>query len=1206
MLAKIAQFELRYQVRSPLFVIGVAIFFLMTFGSITIDQIQLGSRGIVNLNSPYAMLQVISIMNIFGLFVVTAFVANVVIRDDESGFAPILRATRIKKFDYLVGRFLGALLVAFIVMLMVPLAIWVGCQMPWVDQEKVGPFVFGHYLYAVFFFGLPTLLLIGATFFALATATRSMMWTYLGVIGFLILFIATRVILRDPTYDTISGLTDPFGLGALSRVTKYWTATERNTMMPAIEGVLLYNRLIWIGVAAAMFLIAYRIFRFESKGSRVSKAEATRDASADTVAPVSARAIGSRAPMTAIPRASAWSQLVALTRFDMAFVFKSPAFFVLLAMGIFNAVGGMTLIVEQRGVPYFPVTRAMIETLEEAFSIIPIIIAIYYAGELVWRDRERRIHEIVDATPAPDWAFVLPKVFAVVLVLTATLMVAVLASVLFQLYQGYTRFELGLYLLWFIAPGLITAALLGTLAVFAQAIVPHKFVGWALMLVYLVARITFATIGLEHNLYNFAGTPSVPSSDMNGLDRFWIGRAWFQVYWLAFAVMLLVLAHLLWRRGVDLRLGPRLRRLGSRFRGAPAMILLAASAVFVGTGVYNFWNTNVLNEYSTTPSREKYAADFEKAFLAYEKVPQPTIVEVSLDVDLYPKEVRATTKGVYTIENRTKLELPGLHVRWSSPLTMQTLVVDGASLEKDYADFRYRIYKFAQPMLPGEKRTIRFETLLQERGFPNSRPLTRIVSNGSFLNNSEISPTLGMDRDQLLQDRSTRRKYGLEPEHRVAKLEDPTADAHHYFRKDSDWVNAKITLTTDADQTPVAPGYKLSDTTKAGRRTLVTQTEAPIMHFFSLQSARYAVKSETMTGKDGKPIELSVYHHPSHEHNAQRMLDAMRESITLFSEKFSPYQFRQARILEFPGYESFAQAFANTMPYSESGGFLQNFEEKDADTKIDLVTFVTAHEVGHQWWAHQLIGADKQGMTLLSESFAEYSALLVMEKLYGKEQIRKFLKHELDRYLRARGGELIEELPLNRVENQGYIHYNKGALTMYWLKEAIGEEVVNRSLQKLLAQFAFKPAPYPSSRDFLRILREEAGPQHEPLITDLFEKITLYDMKASDAKASKRSDGKFDVSFTIDARKLYADGKGKETEAPLDEPFEVGAFTEEPGKKGYTRASVIHVERRPMQSGKTTVTLTLDKLPKFVGVDPFNKRIDRNGDDNLTRVSGGS
>jgi len=111
-------------------------------------------------------------------------------------------------------------------------------------------------------------------------------------------------------------------------------------------------------------------------------------------------------------------------------------------------------------------------------------------------------------------------------------------------------------------------------------------------------------------------------------------------------------------------------------------------------------------------------------------------------------------------------------------------------------------------------------------------------------------------------------------------------------------------------------------------------------------------------------------------------------------------------------------------------------------------------------------------------------------------------------------------------------------------------------------------------------------------------------MKAKDAKATKRADGKWDVTFVIDGKKFYADGKGKETEAPMSEMFEVGVFTAQPGKKGFSKASVQRVEKRVIATGETKVTYTVDQEPKWVGIDPYNKRIDRNSDDNLTEVKG--
>ena len=1191
MLRAVAAFELRYQLKSPVFWVGCLIFFLLTFGSITVDQVQIGSRGNVHVNAPFAILQVMAIMLLFATFVIVALVANVVLRDDETGFAPIIRSTRVSKRDYLVGRYAGATMAALLVLAVMPLGIMAGSVMPWLDPEKVGPFRPWDYGYALFVFALPTLLIVSAIYFALATATRSLMWTYVGALALLVGYFVLRGLLREPQYDPLVALADPFGLGTLSVVTKYWTAAERNGQLPELAGVMLTNRALWSGIGLALFALAYTRFSMTQSGA-TGRGVRTKDAKrAETAPPVT------RTGMTVAPPATAtrWRQLWRLARFDMAFVFRSPAFFVLLGIGMLNSFGSLWFAGQFYGGEVYPVTRLMVVSLNGAFTIIPVIIAIFYAGELVWRDRDRRVHEIVDATPAPDWTFIVPKVLAITLVLTATLLVGMLAGVVVQAVKGYTHFELLRYLQWFVLPGTALAVLFAVLAVFVQVLVPHKFLGWAVMLLYLVASVAFENMGLEHNLYQYAGAPEVPLSDMNGMGRFAVGRYAFLAYWGLVALMLVVLAYGLWVRGAGAPLRTRLRRLPQHLRGTPAVVLGVAAAGAIGLGGWIYYNTNVLNEYVTAPERERRLAELEKALIGYESVPQPTIVDIKLDVQLFPRGARAVTRGEYLLENRSSEPLAAVHVRWPQRLKMEALSIPGGVLTQEYAEHSYRIYRLEPALAPGERRTMTFATLLEQRGFSNARPLTRIVENGTFVDNTEITPSLGMSRDGLLQERAKRRKLGLEPELRPAKLEDDSARAHNVLRSDAEWVTSEITVTTDADQTPIAPGTTVSDTIANGRRTVRFRTDAPIIPFFSVQSARYAVKRDRWND-----VDLAVFYHPAHEYNVERMLAAMKLSLEMFSQRFSPFQFRQARILEFPGYATFAQSFANTIPYSETIGFV--FNHAASPEKVDMVTYVTAHEIAHQWWAHQVVPSDQQGATMLIESLAQYSALLVMEQMYGRDQVRRFLKYELDRYLRSRGGEVVEELPLARVENQQYIHYQKGTLAMYWLREVVGEETVNRALRRLIQQYAFKPAPYPNSRDLLQLMREEAGPQHARLIEDLFERITLYDMKARDATVTKRPDGRYEVTFTVEGRKLYADGKGRETEAALDEAFDVGAFAAEPGRKGFTAESVLAFERRPMTSGTQQVTLVVDRAPTFVGVDPYNKRIDRNSDDNLARV----
>jgi ABC-2 type transport system permease protein len=1022
------------------------------------------------------------------------------------------------------------------------------------------------------------------------------MWTYVGVIAFMVLFIIAGIALDRPEFEKGAAIWEPLGTAAYSLVTKYWTATERNTLTPPLAGVLLWNRVFCLTLASAFLAAAYFLFKAQSAelaGDR--KVKKTKAGAADLDTPP---VFTGPLPVPTHDRKSAWAQLVARTRLDMGQVFKSPAYFVLLFLGLANAMGSLWFATDagRYGGVIYPVTRVLLMPLMGSFGLIPMIIAIYYSGELVWRERERKTHEIIDATPVPDWAFVGPKTLAISLVLISTLLVSVLAAIISQLAHAYTNLELGKYLLWYVLPQSVDWILLAVLAVFLQTISPHKFIGWGLMVIYIVATITFGNLGFEHKLYTYGAVTDTPFSDMNGQGKFWIGAWWLRLYWSACAVVLVVLAYGLWRRGTESRLWPRLARLPRRMTGKAGATLASALVVLAATGAFVFVNTNVWNAYRTNIDNDKWQADYEKTLLPFENTPQPKIVSMLMEVDLYPDEPRVSTWGAYVIENRTGAPLKEIHVRFDRDLTVKGLSIQGARSKKTYDRFNYRIFAFDTPMAPGERRKMSFTTERAQRGFPNSGAESRVVSNGTFLNNMEIAPILGMSRDGLLKDRAKRRKYGLPAERRMAKLGDVPSMQFNGLRKDADWVSSDITVSTVADQTPIAPGYKVSDVVKGDRRVARFVTEAPIQNFVSIQSARYKISRETYKG-----VDLAVYYDAQHPWNIDRMRGAMKASLDYMSTEFSPYQFRQLRFQEFPDYAQFAQSFANTIPWSEGMFFISDYRKTD---KIDMVTYVGAHEIGHQWWAHQVIGADQQGGAMLSETLAQYSALMVMKRMYGESQIRKFLKFELDSYLRARGGDPLEEQPLYKVEEQPYVYYRKGSLVMYRLQNEIGEAAVNRALRKLIADHAFKGAPYPTTLDFLAAVRAEAPADKQALITDLFEKITLYDIKTKSASVKARADGKFDVTLTVEAKKMYADGKGKETPASLNEAMDIGLFTAEPGKKDFKAANVVLYERRPIRSGVQTLTFTVAKAPKFAGIDPYNTVIDRNGDDNTVKVGG--
>jgi ABC-2 type transport system permease protein len=1193
MLIHIARFEFRYLLRNPLLWVTAAATFALFFVSTSVG-LGFASEGGLLENAAFATLQKYLMVSVVFMFVTTSFVANAVIRDDETGFGPIMRSTRISKAEYLVGRFLGAFALAALCLLLVPLGIGLGSAMPWADPAALGPVRLADHLYGYFLVALPNVLIHSAVLFALATITRSMMAAYLGVIGFVSGFFVLQGAFEDrPRLQTAVALAEPFGARALNDATRYWTVAERNVQLPELTGALLYNRLLWIGIALLCLALAHAAWRVAGQG--MSKRERKKQKLAERAAAVAEAPRVAETTVLPRPRhgsAALRAMLWMRTRFEVRQVVLSPAFVVLMAWGLYITLLVLLTQRDPDGRPTYPTTLSMIPEIAEGLGMTPLIVAIYYAGELVWRERDRRMHELVDASPMPSWAYVVSKTLAMGLVLMAMLLASVVASVVLQLSLGYTELELGKYLLWYVLPGTWDMLLLAALAIFVQALSPHKAVGWGIMVLFLVWQ--QLNTAVDHNLLLYGGTPYTPLSDMNGAGSFWVGAWTFRVYWGAFAVLLLLAAHLLWRRGTEIRLKPRLAFARRSLAGAPGWVAGAALLTFVAAGAWAYYNTDVLNAYRTQGASEAHAAEYEKKYGKYADLPQPKIVDLTLDVALYPGERRAVTKGIYRLRNLTAQAIPDIHVRvLGDELELARVTLAGARLISDDARYRYRIYRLDRPMQPGEERVLAFETRLRLRGFRNQPTFTRLVENGTFLTESHLLPAIGLVRAGMLQDPDARRRYGLPEAPGIAKLEDLAATANTTYGRG--WATSDITVSTSADQVPLAPGNRVSDVVRGGRRVARFVSGVPVHPRFSIQSARYAEKHRRHAG-----VDLAVYYHPAHPWNVDRMLDALAAALDYYQANFGPYPFDHARIVEFPGYLDFAQAFPGTIPYSEDVGFASDFNEPET---IDYVTYLTAHELAHQYWAHQVVGADMEGRELLSETLAQYSAQMVMKRLRGEDYMRRYLQFELDRYLEGRGYSAGEEPTLTRVAGQDHVTYRKGAMAMYLLQQRLGEDTVNRALRTLLERYRFRGAPFPRSLDLVAALRAEAKtPEEQALITDLFERITLYHLQVTAPTAARRADGRWDVTVPVEARKFYADGKGAETETPLAERIEIGLFTAEPGRDACDARHVVLLERRPIRSGRQVLRFVTDRKPAYAGIDPYNFYIDRNSADNVLPV----
>jgi ABC-type transport system involved in multi-copper enzyme maturation permease subunit len=861
-----------------------------------------------------------------------------------------------------------------------------------------------------------------------------------------------------------------------------------------------------------------------------------------------------------------------------------------------------------------PVTYLILKLLNDNYTLFQLIIITIYAGELVWRERDTRLQLVFDALPFSTWVPFLSKLLALLLVQVLLTLVMDLVGVTIQLYRAPALVEPLLYLKDF-ALQITNLAVLCTLAMTVQTVANNKYVGHAVMMVYYgVVFLLADALGLHHALLKFGATVAYTYSDMNGYGHMVAPLLAINAYYLAGALLLVLLTGLLWVRGNDTDWRARGRLFGQRLR-LPGMrpALLGALVVMFGAGGWVFYNANILNEYVTPKGLEARQATAERSYKRYAKLLQPKIVAISLNADLYPTASPRgfRMEGSYTLRNKESRALDTLFVSYDNnrSITNKLSLNRPATVLHDDPVAGVRIFRLTQPLLPNDSLDLRFDVAYRANGFTsrlkgngvfdwaNISPEDRLTANGTFLNDPGLH--IGYQPGSELSEDDVRQRNGLKPKDRALKLNDPIGRNQADFGPDGDYVRYQATISTDPDQIAITPGYLQKEWLQNGRRYFRYQMDQPMMPMVSVLSARYQVHRETWQNPaGGPPVAIEIYHDPQHGYNVARMAEALRKALPYYTAAFGPYQYRQIRVLEFPRYKSFAQSFPNTVPFSESAGFIDDLRDP---TKPDLAFFITNHELAHQWWGHQVVGGNVQGSSMLVESLAEYSAIMTAKHEFTPEKMQQFMRRELDNYLRGRRQERKKETPLMLCESQPYIHYYKGGMAFYALQDYIGEDKLNGALHAFLDKNRYQTRPYPNSADLMAYLHQATPDSLQYFVHDMFETITLYKNELKTATYTPRPDGKYDVSLTIKAEKVRADSLGNEAPTKLADYIEVGIFgpDKSQGEAWDVRGKPLFLKKIKLTKPETTLSFVVNEKPAKAGVDPYQKLIERYYIDNV-------
>jgi len=1199
-LREIFRFELAYQLRrltTWLYFAAVAVVaFLFVRGNYLADALYADFY----VNSPFIIASVTVFGSLFWLIVAAGVTGEIAARDVETGMHPLTWTAPVGKTAHLGGRFLAAFVLNALILLAVPVGVMLAVYASGVDAEAVGPFRPAAYLTAYAFLALPNAFIGTAIQFAAAVLGRRAIGSYLGSV--LLLFAAYGGIVAVLYFlqrKEIAALLDVFGhIYITSDLVLGWTPLEKSTRLIHLGGLLLRSRLLWLGVALAALAFTWVRFRFAHHTARPlwSRIARRRGAHAPTPAGNDAARVPISVPQA--PRAFGPAlharQTITVAWESFRVIARSRG-----GLAVLVVIAALTArLVPQNmytvGTPLLPTTAHVLTFLTTPLTnpmtpwvVIPLLI-VFWAGELVWREREHGLGEITDAAPVPEWVLFAGKFLGIALMLAVWMALLMVAGLLVQVGMGYGDHQVGLFLKVLFGLQLPEYLLFALVALVVQGLVNQKYAGHFVAILIFVLIGFAPKLGIRHNLLVFGASPAWSYSDMRGFGGSLGPWGWFKLYWAAWALLLAVAAKLLWMRGMEGGVRTRLRLARGRLTRSTAGIAAMAAAVVLGLGGFIFYNTNVLNRYTSAWDRAERSAQYERRYGRYANAPQPSLTGTSLRVELHPRRGAVEIRGSYRLVNHGRAAIGTIHVATVTGVRTGAISFDRPARRVVEDDaLGHRVYALRQPLQPGDSLRLGFQVNVEPRGFRNGGGGGAVLANGTWFMNGDVLPAIGYQPRRELLRPAERRAHGLARRAMfpsAAGAQDVTGEEGG-AAAGAERTSVDVVMGTDGDQVAIAPGALRRTWTEGGRRYFHYATDAPIANEYAFFSARYAVHREL---RGGVPVE--VFYHPGHTANLGRILHSLRACLDVYGRAYAPYPYGYLRVVENPVRKMGAHADAATIDYGQGFALFNPTEDPQG---LDFPFAIIAHEMAHEWGVPY---AFAEGAPLITESFAWYAAMGVVEETYGREHLQR-----LRRFFRQPTPipPIRQSVPLLRAMDP-YAAYRKGPFALYALGEYMGRERVDLAFRRMYDAHRAGAPPLATSTDLYRELQAVTPDSLRYLLHDLLEANTFWQLKTERATARQTSAGAWRVTLRVKARKVTVDPAGRETEVPMDEWIPVGVFA--PTGQGAELGATLYLRSHRIRSGLQTITVTVPKKPADAGIDPYVVLIDLERFDNVEKV----
>ncbi|SDD53091.1 ABC-2 family transporter protein [Dyadobacter soli] len=1169
----LVRFEMGYHFRQITFRIAALLFLalgiIMPFGNYGGEEI--------HRNAPHVINFIICLLTLFTIFVSTLACAAVVLRDSQHGMEPLIFTTSIRRRPYFIIRLVGLVFAVFLVMCFASVG---GAMVTFIaPPERLGPFHFLHYLAPLLAFGLPGVVFCCSIVFATAMLTRNARLVYTaGVLMFIIYFTAS-VLGNSPVMagsvpaaggpGWFSVLIDPFGLTAFFGETMNWPVWRRNSEVFPITPMFIANRVIWTGISLVMLGLAYRRFRFRTLTEKESKT--SRIATAQTASTVPYRTVNARINN----RNYHVQAFLRVMQLETRTLFGPVVTTLIFALWVFfNAV---ELFENLSNGPYGVRSYATSGILtEQLVAVRPaLLLIIYYASELIHREKTTGIQPLIFATPVSTAVFAMAKSLALIVWIFALMTVHMAVGVAVQWFSGFGTFEWSTYLSLYYYAGL-PLVLYAVLILFIQTAIPNKYLGMLLSGLVIGLFIFGRKFGLDSNLARFATTPRLRYSDFDGFGHSGLAFNGYMLYWAFIALALAGAVTRMWPGNACGYLHKRIRERITRVTRTTAFIALCAlSATAAGFYIQYKTGHSALNRTSATDT--DWQARYERKYKPLENLPQPLVTAVDLHTDLFPADHYYTVKGVLKVKNESKQPITRLRIGTDPDIELVAMHSEGAARVSSDETFGQYAFERRQPLMPGAETTIHFSIRADRSVFKVFNSENSVATNGSYIELEKYLPHFGYRAAYEIEDPEQRGQNGLPPRRATS-----SSDRAYHF------IHFQNIISTETDQQVVTTGTLVKSWENAGRKYFQYRSGQPVPYMLALSSARYALKTEQYKG-----TTFRIYHYPGHPQNVPAMVQAMKDAMDYSSTNFGPYQHRMLTLAEIPHYPGSATAYPGVIFSQERANFRSNFSDS---TGFHFTYATTAHETAHQWWAGKVNAPAGPGQAVLSESLAKYTEAVVTEKRFGKMYLRPYHVKDSQLYFayRAAAGEL--ETPLWKTTEQTFVHYQKGGLALYRLKEVLGEAHLSRALHELVANHGY-PLQKPRPADLIEALKQGANAAQVRLIDELFEKVIVFDNDIKILSDKPLHNGSRALALEVNVRKT-GETSGKPVPMMPDDAIDIAVFDREVASDIGIQTP-IYLQRHHFTQNRSVIHIVVPRRAVTVMLDPLAYMLDVSDHNNV-------